>query len=203
MPRSEGSRAQQHQLSDNGVVVSVFSDWNPQVDIQAMARVHRIGQTKVVHVYRLVTAGSVEECIVQRAQRKLFLDTMVNRGSTMQAQLEDEKKQQLQTTSGTGGDAGTGKRARSSDEKRDDGDESESDTAAAAAAAAAQEDNSDEDEAAAKPGVAEDAEESEVSRCCLVTKHRLCVSGVWLQCCDTPLYTSCCAAIVSARVHCT
>jgi hypothetical protein len=199
MPRSEGSRAEQHQLSDNGVVVPVFSDWNPQVDIQAMARVHRIGQTKVVHVYRLVTAGSVEECIVQRAQRKLFLDTMVNRGSTMQAQLEDERKQQLQTTSSTAGDAGTGKRARSSDEQKNDGDESESDTVAAAA----QEDNSEDDETAAKPGAAEDAEESEVSRCCLVTKHRLCVSGVWLQCCDTPLYTSCCAAIASARVHCT
>lgn len=55
-----------------------------------MARVHRIGQTRVVHVYRLVTEGSVEECIVQRAQRKLFLDTMVNRGSTMQAQLQDQ-----------------------------------------------------------------------------------------------------------------
>jgi hypothetical protein len=199
MPRSEGSRAQHHQLSDNGVVVPVFSDWNPQVDIQAMARVHRIGQTKVVHVYRLVTAGSVEECIVQRAQRKLFLDTMVNRGSTMQAQLEDEKKEQTQTASTTAGDAGTGERARGSDEPRNDGDGSESE----AAAAAAQEDNSDEDEAAAKPGVAEDAEESEVSRCWLATKHRLCVSGVWLQCCGTPLYTSCCAAIASARVHCT
>jgi SWI/SNF-related matrix-associated actin-dependent regulator of chromatin subfamily A member 5 len=31
------------------------SDWNPQWDLQAMARVHRIGQTKPVHVYRLVT----------------------------------------------------------------------------------------------------------------------------------------------------
>lgn len=44
-----------------------------------MARVHRIGQTKKVHVYRLVTAGSVEERIVQRAEKKLYLDKMVNR----------------------------------------------------------------------------------------------------------------------------
>ncbi|KAJ8613508.1 hypothetical protein CTAYLR_002184 [Chrysophaeum taylorii] len=43
-----------------------------------MARVHRIGQTKTVHVYRLVTAGTVEERIVQRAEKKLFLDRMVN-----------------------------------------------------------------------------------------------------------------------------
>jgi len=56
------------------------SDWNPQVDIQAMARVHRIGQKNVVHVYRLVTGGSVEERMVERAEKKLFLDKMVNRG---------------------------------------------------------------------------------------------------------------------------
>jgi SWI/SNF-related matrix-associated actin-dependent regulator of chromatin subfamily A member 5 len=42
-----------------------------QVDIQAIARVHRIGQTKTVHTYRLVTSGSVEERIVQRAQKKV------------------------------------------------------------------------------------------------------------------------------------
>jgi SWI/SNF-related matrix-associated actin-dependent regulator of chromatin subfamily A member 5 len=63
-------------------VILFDSDWNPQVDIQAMARVHRIGQTRPVHIYRLVSAGSVEERIVQRAQKKLFLDTMVNRGSS-------------------------------------------------------------------------------------------------------------------------
>ena len=34
------------------------SDWNPQADIQAMGRVHRIGQTKPVHIYRLVTSGT-------------------------------------------------------------------------------------------------------------------------------------------------
>ena len=44
-----------------------------------MARVHRIGQTKPVHVYRLVTRGTVEERIVQRATKKLYLDRMVNR----------------------------------------------------------------------------------------------------------------------------
>ncbi|KAH9312679.1 hypothetical protein KI387_027714, partial [Taxus chinensis] len=36
------------------------SDWNPQMDLQAMDRCHRIGQTKPVHVYRLCTAHSVE-----------------------------------------------------------------------------------------------------------------------------------------------
>ena len=58
------------------------SDWNPQPDLQAMARVHRIGQTKKVHVYRLVTPGTVEERIVQRAEKKLYLDKMVNRDAS-------------------------------------------------------------------------------------------------------------------------
>lgn len=74
-------------------VILFDSDWNPQVDIQAMARVHRIGQTKPVHVYRLVSSGSVEERIVQRAQKKLFLDTMVNRGSTASSKLLDAQMQ--------------------------------------------------------------------------------------------------------------
>jgi SWI/SNF-related matrix-associated actin-dependent regulator of chromatin subfamily A member 5 len=47
-----------------------------------MARVHRIGQTKPVHVYRLITSSSVEERMLQRADAKLYLDQMVNRGST-------------------------------------------------------------------------------------------------------------------------
>ena len=54
------------------------SDWNPQKDLQAMARVHRIGQTKEVHVYRLMCRSTVEERILQVAERKLFLDKMVN-----------------------------------------------------------------------------------------------------------------------------
>ena len=67
------------------------SDWNPQADLQAMARVHRIGQTKTVHVYRLITRGTVEERMIQRAEKKLYLDSMVNRGSTKAAeQLENE-----------------------------------------------------------------------------------------------------------------
>lgn len=73
-------------------VILFDSDWNPQVDIQAMARVHRIGQTKTVHIYRLVTSGTVEERIVQRAQKKLYLDSLVNRGCTSQAMALDKLK---------------------------------------------------------------------------------------------------------------
>lgn len=42
--------------------------------MQAMARVHRIGQTKPVHVFRLVSGGTVEDRIQKRAEQKLYLD---------------------------------------------------------------------------------------------------------------------------------
>lgn len=50
--------------------------------VQAMARVHRLGQSKTVHVYRLVSGGTAEERVVQRAQKKLYLSETVNRGVT-------------------------------------------------------------------------------------------------------------------------
>lgn len=65
------------------------SDWNPQPDLQAMARVHRIGQKKTVHVYRLVSCGTVEERILERAEKKLYLDQMVNRGASSQNADDD------------------------------------------------------------------------------------------------------------------
>jgi SWI/SNF-related matrix-associated actin-dependent regulator of chromatin subfamily A member 5 len=67
-------------LQTADTVVLFDSDWNPQQDLQAMARVHRIGQTKVVHVYRLISSGTIEERILERAQKKLYLDAMVNTG---------------------------------------------------------------------------------------------------------------------------
>ncbi|KAI3969843.1 hypothetical protein MKX01_038311 [Papaver californicum] len=50
------------------------SDWNPQADLQAMDRCHRIGQTCPVHVYRLTTAQSVEGRLLKRAYSKLKLE---------------------------------------------------------------------------------------------------------------------------------
>ena len=65
-------------LQTADTVILYDSDWNPQPDLQAMARVHRIGQSKVVHVYRMVTRGTIEEKILDRAEQKLYLDQMVN-----------------------------------------------------------------------------------------------------------------------------
>ncbi|XP_033634619.1 chromodomain-helicase-DNA-binding protein 1-like isoform X3 [Asterias rubens] len=64
-------------LATADTVIIFDSDWNPQNDIQAMARAHRIGQRNQVNIYRLVTKGSVEEDIVERAKRKMVLDHLV------------------------------------------------------------------------------------------------------------------------------
>ena len=64
------------------------SDWNPQADLQAQDRCHRIGQKKQVHVYRLVTDDTVEVKVVERAQQKLKLDAMV----VQQGRLADKEK---------------------------------------------------------------------------------------------------------------
>ena len=64
-------------LATADIVVLYDSDWNPQVDLQAQDRAHRIGQTKPVKVYRLISSDSVEEKIVERAMIKLKLDAVV------------------------------------------------------------------------------------------------------------------------------
>lgn len=52
-------------LTGADTVIFVEHDWNPQKDLQAMDRAHRIGQKKVVNVYRLVTRGTLEEKILK------------------------------------------------------------------------------------------------------------------------------------------
>ncbi|CAG4978576.1 unnamed protein product [Parnassius apollo] len=64
-------------LATADTVIIFDSDWNPQNDLQAQARAHRIGQKNQVNIYRLVTARSVEEDIVERAKRKMVLDHLV------------------------------------------------------------------------------------------------------------------------------
>ncbi|GJN87261.1 hypothetical protein Rhopal_000209-T1 [Rhodotorula paludigena] len=74
-------------------VVMYDQDFNPQVDIQAIARAHRIGQTKTVRVYRLVTQGSVEEQAMTRLRKKLYLSVKIMgsmRDPTQDKDLEQE-----------------------------------------------------------------------------------------------------------------
>eukprot|EP01130_Rhizamoeba_saxonica_P008025 TRINITY_DN3240_c0_g1_i2.p1 TRINITY_DN3240_c0_g1~~TRINITY_DN3240_c0_g1_i2.p1 ORF type:complete len:1296 (+),score=340.60 TRINITY_DN3240_c0_g1_i2:261-4148(+) len=64
-------------LTSADTVVIFDSDWNPQNDIQAQARCHRIGQTKNVKIYRLITKGTYEVKMFDVASKKLGLNRAV------------------------------------------------------------------------------------------------------------------------------
>ena len=64
-------------LTAADTVIIFDSDWNPQNDLQAMARAHRIGQTRSVRVYRLLTAKTYEMHMFHSASLKLGLDRAV------------------------------------------------------------------------------------------------------------------------------
>jgi SWI/SNF-related matrix-associated actin-dependent regulator of chromatin subfamily A member 5 len=73
-------------LQAANTVIIYDSDWNPQVDIQAMDRAHRIGQKREVTVYRFIVEDSVEEKIAERAARKLKMDHLVIQRGSLAAQ---------------------------------------------------------------------------------------------------------------------
>lgn len=64
-------------LQTADTVIIFDSDWNPQMDQQAEDRAHRIGQKKEVRVFVLVSVGSIEEVILERAKQKMGIDAKV------------------------------------------------------------------------------------------------------------------------------
>ncbi|XP_014752353.1 protein PHOTOPERIOD-INDEPENDENT EARLY FLOWERING 1 isoform X3 [Brachypodium distachyon] len=63
-------------------VIFYDSDWNPAMDQQAQDRCHRIGQTREVNIYRLISESTIEENILKKANQKRALDDLViQRGS--------------------------------------------------------------------------------------------------------------------------
>lgn len=67
-------------LTAADTVIFYDSDWNPTMDQQAMDRAHRLGQTKDVTVYRLITKDTIEERVIERAARKGEIQKMVIQG---------------------------------------------------------------------------------------------------------------------------
>ncbi|MBE3041324.1 DEAD/DEAH box helicase family protein, partial [Candidatus Bathyarchaeota archaeon] len=67
-------------LTSADTVIFYDSDWNPTIDSQAMDRAHRLGQTKQVTVYRLITRGTIEERIRNRALQKEEVQRVVIQG---------------------------------------------------------------------------------------------------------------------------
>ncbi|XP_035827815.1 helicase domino isoform X2 [Aplysia californica] len=101
-------------LTGADTVVFYDSDWNPTMDAQAQDRCHRIGQTRDVHIYRLVSEMTVEENILKKANQKRLLGDLAIEGgnfttaffkeqtisdlfaepSGLESLMEDKEKQQ-------------------------------------------------------------------------------------------------------------
>lgn len=85
-------------LQTADTVILFDSDWNPQIDLQAQDRAHRIGQTKEVRVFRLVTSNSIEELILNRARFKLNIDAKIIQAGMFNNQSQaEERKEYLES----------------------------------------------------------------------------------------------------------
>ena len=67
-------------LTGADTVIFYDSDWNPTMDAQAQDRCHRIGQTRDVHIYRLISERTVEENILKKANQKRMLGDIAIEG---------------------------------------------------------------------------------------------------------------------------
>jgi SNF2 family DNA or RNA helicase len=86
-------------------VIFLDEDWNPQITLQAEARAHRIGQTKKVTIYKLCTQGTVEEQMMGRIRKKLYLSAKITESmrtkfgeSAKKASATPEDMPQMDTT---------------------------------------------------------------------------------------------------------
>ncbi|KAF2138477.1 uncharacterized protein K452DRAFT_321050 [Aplosporella prunicola CBS 121167] len=117
-------------LTSADIVILFDSDWNPQADLQAMDRAHRIGQTKQVMVFRFVTENAIEEKVLERAAQKLRLDQLViQQGRAQQPAKNAQSKEDLLNMIQHGAEkvfesqSGTGAFGNSSDLNDDDIDQ--------------------------------------------------------------------------------
>uniref|UniRef100_A0A8C7V1Y5 Chromodomain helicase DNA binding protein 7 n=1 Tax=Oncorhynchus mykiss TaxID=8022 RepID=A0A8C7V1Y5_ONCMY len=72
------------------------SDWNPQNDLQAQARCHRIGQSKAVKIYRLITRNSYEREMFDKASLKLGLDKAVLQSMSGRENVQQLSKKEVE-----------------------------------------------------------------------------------------------------------
>ena len=84
-------------LQTADTVILFDSDWNPQMDLQAQDRAHRIGTMREVRVFRLVTNGTIEENILSKASYKRNLDEMIIQAGLYNNKSTDvERRQKLE-----------------------------------------------------------------------------------------------------------
>lgn len=90
-------------LTGADTVIFVEHDWNPQRDLQAMDRAHRIGQKKVVNVYRLITRATLEEKILSLQRFKIDVaSTVVNQQNAGLATMDTDQILDLFSLGDTG-----------------------------------------------------------------------------------------------------
>ena len=80
-------------LQTADTVVIFDSDWNPQMDLQAQDRAHRIGQRNEVRVFRLITKTAIEEGILTRASYKKDLDNKIIEAGMFNNKTTDVERQ--------------------------------------------------------------------------------------------------------------
>ena len=79
-------------LTAADTVILFDSDWNPQQDLQAQDRAHRIGQTRPVIIYRLATKGTVEQTLLEKADGKRRLEKLVIQKDKFKSLLDRNNK---------------------------------------------------------------------------------------------------------------
>eukprot|EP00923_Selenidium_pygospionis_P019159 GHVN01033534.1.p1 GENE.GHVN01033534.1~~GHVN01033534.1.p1 ORF type:complete len:1313 (-),score=174.73 GHVN01033534.1:144-4082(-) len=84
-------------LTAADTVIIFDSDWNPQNDIQAQARCHRIGQTKKVQIYRFIARNTYEREMFDRASRKLGLDKAVLQKTHVRENEKGPTKEEIES----------------------------------------------------------------------------------------------------------
>ncbi|EFA85905.1 SNF2-related domain-containing protein [Heterostelium album PN500] len=79
-------------LQTADTVIIFDSDWNPQMDLQAQDRCHRVGQVNRVNVFRLISASTIEERILERATDKLDLDAKIIQAGMFNTYSNDQER---------------------------------------------------------------------------------------------------------------
>ncbi|EFC48766.1 TATA-binding protein-associated factor 172 [Naegleria gruberi] len=91
-------------LTGADTVIFVEHDWNPSADLQAMDRAHRIGQKKVVNVYRLITRNTLEEKIMGLQKFKTNISkSVINKENSSLSSMDTDQLVDLFNFSGSNG----------------------------------------------------------------------------------------------------
>ena len=82
-------------LTSAKIVIIYDSDWNPQNDVQAIARAHRIGQTEEVKVFRMVSKRTYEAEMFERSSKKLGLDQAIFLSKTFTTMDPSQRNEEM------------------------------------------------------------------------------------------------------------